>query len=335
MCFEIVCCHWWRVPVVEENIIQSILNSYRGVAVCVFMCLAFFLFRKKLDSINRSELTDRCKRIILPNIVWLFPYLALRIIVWHQQGKSLVKLFREVIVHIFFGHSEFINAALWFQMSLFYITVILVCVRVLSRDHWKVVFIVLAMICTISEYTPLHSVWSTVFPNDVAIACGRTVEMIPLAVVGSLLPDVTQKLQKKYSRGRQMVLYVVSFLLYVITMAFCFSYATMDGYSYAGIEKVIIASLSVLLFRFMPVKEKPVSMAGRMASKGVVQLSQHTLGIYCVHNLIGMILSKVYERFLGRPCGTITDSLLIFVFSLIVAIVISHSFRGRFKRIVC
>ena len=95
-------------------------------------------------------------------------------------------------------------------------------------------------------------------------------------------------------------------------------FKNIDGFGWPGIEGIAGAFLLVGLFRLIP--DDLVSERGKAAAK---KLGRITLGVYCIHNMIGNILEELVGPGIGYDMNSFAGCILIFVLSIVCAALIS------------
>ncbi len=319
MSFEVVCDHCWQHRD-ETNPVGLLVSTYGGIAVNVFMCLSFFLVGRNILERGGDYFRGRIARLALPNIGWLFLYGGLRSAIWISKGEPLTNMRRELVVQLLFGHSEYLNAAMWFQMSLLYITVLFYIMSSIFRENSIIVLIVLGSICLLCEYTPVHLLWWGL-PKDIAISFGRTIEMIPVAVLGIIT-------RMFYERKMVMVRIhpIVKWGMYFVLVFLVLQLPSGDGYLYSGIGKVLVAGLTVICMASVEIKSE-------FANRAIQVVAKYSLGIYCSHNLVGLVYRKGIEK-LGYGAGRLLDCLIIFLLSLGLSVLLGNILGKRLKWMV-
>lgn len=140
---------------------------------------------------------------------------------------------------------------------------------------------------------------------------GRLIEMVPYAAIGIFIChyNILNRLQsKKYGIILSSITLIHIFLNYN-------AFIDPSGYGYAGIYKIVIGTLSLLLFYYLPFEILP-----SIIQKIIIEISKYTMGIYFIHRMIGTIVynSKLCS-YLRMRKGSIHDCIIIFIISLIIS----------------
>ena len=130
--------------------------------------------------------------------------------------------------------------------------------------------------------------WFKDLPYELKYPVGRFVEMIPYASLGVLTAQFPQWVKDGKHRITAIVLcagMAVGFAVIKVLSAY------PPGFQYSGAASVGLVAAVVLFVYALPVEKLPA-----VFKKGIAVVSQYTLGIYCMHNLIGKFLTILIDK---------------------------------------
>ena len=276
MCFEVVCCHFW------ENNSSAVLSPFfmiRNFAVPVFMFLSFFLSGNLFCRADNLSAGKRIWRLAWPLWVWALIYFL-------ADGMNS---WSALLWQMTTGHSAELNPAMWYQSVLICMTVLLFVIGKYTNTQIRnVILIGLAAASLLIQYLGYNFAWFKDLPYELKYPVGRFVEMIPYASLGVLTAQFPERIKVRKHR--------ITAIILCGGMAVCFAVlkaviADPPGFQYAGAPSVGAAVVVVLFVYALPMEKLPP-----VFKKGVMVASRYTLGIYCMHNLIGKFLTILISK---------------------------------------
>lgn len=283
MCFEVVLSHFWK----EETypIILTPFSMLREYAVPVFMLMSFYLTQNIVLAKNREKYNKRFWRLIYPQLIWAFVYWIIYQIMEIILKRSFVNGIEDLLWQILTGHSQRLNPAMWYQTVLILLTLVFTVLFYFLPQKIAVTGLYLFLFLSLfSQYTGLNYRLFSTLRYELMYPLGRSCEMIPYAVIGFLLGyyGIPEKL-KNYKR-------VITFACCVIGgIILKFGLPSAKGFGYSGLMPLMIAIILFTITIYIPLEKLPVKFQIM-----ILKISRYTLGIYCMHNLVGRILSGIF-----------------------------------------
>ncbi len=340
LCLEVVYIHF---PIKSEirGIFSKVLFFSRSEAVPVFFFLAFFFFTNKLNNCTKfSDIKERLKRLILPQIGWAFIYYIL------YCSIELVFTKKTLPISCFFwqlttGHSVILNPSMWFQVDLIAITILFAFLFIYLREKVYPILIVLLVISFFIQYLGWNfHLWSAM-RDELRYPLGRLIEMLPYACAGILAAHVSNLTQSSFHVIEMLKCFLRNGPIhYRLIMTFFWggsyfffkkilSIPTPNGFDYCGLQ-LFLSSLSLVTFVFMIPDYAFVHNAKVEISCKI--LTKYTLGIYCAHRLVGKLLTPFF-RHLGLN-GSLLAVIGIYIGSYFLCLAIDRVFKTKGKYLV-
>ena len=314
MCFEVVCCHFWLYEKTDVPIFLTPFYVLKDCAVPVFMLLSFFYFYKHLDEMNLNKLMMRIKRLYIPQFVWgvvywlLFSLLDILLKVDHVKGlKSLGW-------QIFTGHSEALNPSMWYQFDLIILTVLVSILAIVGKKNITIYSLfILTIVSLVLQYSGINQMLFGNLIYELKYPIGRLAEMIPYVFLGLTLKnsEIFYRIQKY---RWYVMIFAVSLMVINSYLFWINKVGQVRGFSYAG-GFLIIMSLCLVTIVFLIPQEVFKSKKIYIISETI---SRYTLGIYCMHRLVGRVL-KYIMSFLGIQLDTFLLCIIIYLVSYCIS----------------
>lgn len=301
-----------------------VLDAFIGKAVCnthvaIFFMLAF-MFSAKVFANGFSAVKKRFMRLFVPYISFPFIYIYIYIIVEKTLkidspiGHNLMLLFWQVHT----GHASGFAPQLWFlwvQMvllvffALVYNFLLFISKKIdtsskdaLFKRLYLIALVLLFVFAFFMQYSGLNARLFGSLPYELKYPLGRICEMLPYAVVGILLAKYNVLERAKNSKYRLAI-----FALCTILYAVLYFYPhllnpllpSQDVFFYAGFALMIRAILLLFVFYLLPIDMILCRQNAfcRFAQVCVRYGTRYTLGIYCVHMLVGYYVDKFLVHF--------------------------------------
>lgn len=229
------------------------------------------------------------------------------------KGKSLA--FSDLIWQCFTGHSY--NDSHWYMANQIIIIILFVLFKIVKESNWDITLILIVGLCFIIQYSRGTVACAGWFNYELSTVVARLPEILPFAIWGLSMHKFEERINKK-SRN-----YIVAILVCILYVVWTLPFPEPQGFMYQG-YKVFLGSVALsTAMIWLPIRNV----------KCINYLSKYTLGLYCVHMLIGEELSYVLDKngvfYLRSP----VFCLLIYIVSLLVAVGIGHI--PILKKIVC
>lgn len=315
MSFCVVLIHYWSDT--NHSRILIPFEKIKGYAVPVFMFLSFYLTQKSFLNRDPDYIKKRLFRLLWPQLGWTVIYFSvysiINLITLEVNSNTNFHIY-DYIWQLFTGHSSEINAAMWYQMVIVIISVAFIYLfKFASIKTGLMVINILMIISFYFQYSEINYVFFRDLRFELKYPLGRLCEMIPYAALGLTVSYFN--ILEKCERLKLLVL----ICLFVFT-GFFMEYEWRflpGGFGYQGIQRLCIAFGIVSIIALLPLEKIPVWV------KRVVQsLSRYTLGIYCMHNMIGRFLKSFFENN-GLESGTFLMCVFIWIICYIIAFVVS------------
>lgn len=311
MCFEVVLCHFW---IVEEKGSFNLFERTRGLAVPIFFLMSFILTGKKMVvEADKTKFKKRFYRLLCPQIFWSVVYFIryyLRDL--FSGGLDLKNGIKDFTLQLFLGHT--INQSMWYQVDLIIITFLLILIFGICKKELGIfILIFLGMLSIYLQYSGWNIATFGDLPGSVSVPLGRMCEAVPFMVIGTLISyyDIMKLLGKK--RWETLLLLLAGIvIMFNVTL-----FVTPEGFGYSGMYNICMGCLIVMLFYFLPL-ERLQGICKRI----IENISKYTLGIYCIHRLVRDLLKHFIYPYFAIMMGTFKECILVFLVSLLIALLI-------------
>lgn len=222
------------------------------------------------------------------------------------------------------GSSAVINGAMWFQVVLFLSTAFYMVCYHLFKEKALNISIILGIVALIIQYTGINERMWKWLPWEYELTLARLVEMLPYVSTGMLIGKNISKLQEirdKFSRKRRMLL-TIMLCIFEVIIGESRRYHIVDvgGYSYSGVLLIVRAILLVIAFYLLP-----IDMISGKKKRLICVCTAYTLGIYCLHNCVGLI-GYIAIEWLGynREMYSMVKSICVYAFCYFLSWLIAH-----------
>lgn len=313
MCFCVVLNHFWN-PEKRIEPLMPIAN-FIEYAVPVFMFMSFFLMQKRFlckDSIYNKK---RLWRLTWPQIAWTIIYFAVYVVLDQLFGTDRIQGMSDFWWQLCTGHSQKINAAMWYQVVIILLTLMFFTIFYYLPIKIGLLCIAGLMFLAIGfQYSGFNYAIFSDLRYELKYPLGRFCEMVPYAVTAFYVAyfQIPQKMEKN-----RMPSLIGVFVITGILMNHSFIFSP-EGFGYSGIQRIFIALGLIMIAWLFPFDKLPTVL-----SNVIVIISRYTLGIYCMHNLIGRFIKSIFGR-LGRESETFFMCVIVYVTCYIIAFMISR-----------
>ena len=254
------------------------------------MLIAVYLSSETIMGGAAGFLPKRLLRLYVPFLAWGFLYFVIYSI--HERTLSPLTLLQQWLI----GVPACPPLYFMFLLAINTILLYLVC---RYCHHAQLIFICLAAVCVLMQYSGLNSRMFAGLSLHPAHALGRFAELLPAAVGGLLLRDSTL---------RRWI--GVSAVVWFLIMAVSGCHFPCKGFSYQGLYilcgAVGISSLAIEL------GERIQGVVSFGQKEMIKMLAGLTAGVYYIHLLVG----KTLESIIGRQ-RSMLEALAVFVLSAV------------------
>ena len=275
---------------------------------------SFFLTEKGFLRKDKGYKKNRIFRLVWPQIGWAFIYWGaglLLYILFDIQTKIGLK---DVLWQILTGHRPVVNMAMWYQNVLAVITVLFFAIFWFFPGKVGVIVLAaLAMFALFLQYSGINYQLFAELRYELRFPLGRFCEMVPCAVAGFMVAH--SRILKKCEKYRAAAIGVLAVL--ILWLKNVSVLPAPEGFYYAGLKNIFMAVALVSIAYLLPMEKIPEKL-----QKVIQQMTRYTLAVYCMHNLIGRYMEKVFER-LDLESGTFLMCCLIYVSCYIIAFFMS------------
>lgn len=325
MAYIVVCCHF-----LNANYFHNFFVAYLSkIAVPVFMFLACYFFAGQLRSINCQKLKVRLFRLYWPLISWAFIYMVVYSIAakaFHLNNHISISSF---FFQLLFGHGQSLNPAMWFQFVLLVISLLIFLgykfydFSIKSPSIFSLIMIVFLIICYYLQYSEYNYILFKDFPYGISFPFGRIIEMVPFAVASLLI--FYYNIFTMFSSKQLMCISLVG----IFFSALLFKFDQMLNYQnfgYAGLS-LLLASVCISAFFYsLPINNL-------VFQKKLDTITSYTLGIYCMHNMLGQIITHILDKVSISINGFVL-CICIYFLSYISSLIISKTGIPLLKKMV-
>jgi len=310
MCFEVVLSHYWQN---RDNQYLIIFEKLIVLAVPIFMMISFMLTQKKIVLGNELYLKKRLSRLLYPSIVYAFVYYtAYSLVGWLFKLKT-TEGFSDLLWQLLTGHSPRLNPAMWYIVVLGILTFFFwLLFKIMSEKRAVNVICILMVVSLVVQYTNINYSLFSSMRYELAAPLGRIVEMLPYAIIGFLLScfNVIEFCEKNKVKA----------IIFMIILLWLSRYIPLTkGFGYAGGESIIHATILLIVIQILPWRK-----ISEKTSNVLSVMSRYTFGIFCLHNLIGRMLSELLIRSeisVGSFGMCIAIYMICYVISYILALI--------------
>lgn len=279
MCFMVVLCHCWDAPNVQG--VMKIISLTRGYAVSVFMLMSFILVQQTLVEHKKSKLIARFERLLIPQFGWAIIYWGVYSFIDMIFDTQLEHGIKDLIWQMFLGHSPQLNATMWYQVDLIYLTLLFLAVILIFQKNYETVLMILGFLALAAQYSGINLIFDNL-RFELKYPLGRFAEMLPIAVGGFVISS--HKILEKLKSHTWIV--IISSIAIIGVEELHGLLPSAPGYGYSGIRMIAVAASFVALFYVIPFDR----LNDRM-KKLLQTITKYTMGIYCMHRLVSTLLS--------------------------------------------
>ena len=307
MSLEVVLVHTWGYMGIANPVIESFFYSFMAIAVPVFVFISFFLTSDSIYNGNKSYLVKRMKRLLVPYVLWFLIYLVFYIIMTVLNNWDILSI-RSCVLQFFTGNVLTYNSPMWYILDVAIIYILLGIVGLCAKKHKDTVYCVLFLLGMIFFYSGVnYSVFSkTIF--EVKYSYGRIFELLPVAVAGLFIGKyrLLDRLKSHW-----LITSISCFLIVYIWKRTGFV-SIKQNFGYGGFCLCCISILLVTGFYVLPLDRLPDVLL-----KILRRITSYSMGIFSIHIMISNLINEYLF-----PAGDLYFSLIVFICSLIICIIL-------------
>lgn len=310
MSFTVIVCHF------------GVGGEVLYLAVPCFMMISFLLLGDRI--IYKDAMQERIKRLFFPQVVWAIVYYMVYKLVFGNGAKVQIE---DLIWQIFLGTSSKLNSAMWFQADLIILTIIIYMVFNSMKKNNAVKFLFVLMIFSIvAQYSGWNFKLFGSLRYELKWPLGRICEMFPYAILGTIF-NYFKIYNFLESRKKMSIITTGILIVFVWNNSFISNPA--ESFIYAGIRYIVITVLIVTFFWLFPFDK----FLNRKLTNLIHNLSKYSLGIYCIHLLVGYIVNELNAKY-NIVGGTLRKCILIYIVSMILSYIITLIPNETVKKMV-
>ena len=311
MCFIVILDHLWVDQ--ESGLFFEIFKNSWDLPVPVFMIMSFYLTGESIRQSTREQKKKRLWRLVYPQFGWtIIYYLVYRTSDLIYQTRLIHNGIWDLFIQMLTGHKY--NETMWYQVDLIIITIMFYALFTMFHEK-TACRILIFTICGsfVWEYMGWNYALFNSLTRDVKYTLGRFSEVLPYASMGILLDyyNVCKKLQKH--KKISIPLFVVGFFAAVI-FKLIIKLPAGRGFGYSGVPLMGMAVCTFIVALLVPFPSKFESINSI--------ITKYTLGIYCMHRLIGYIFTNICVK-LGDIPGNFQYCVLVYLFSYLTSLLLS------------
>lgn len=273
------------------------LGYLKFTGVPCFMICSFFYTSNTITSGSFRDILMRFKRLLIPFWIWSVLY-AIKNIVFHHPVSI-----QNVILQFFCGISNEINSTLWFFMSQFYLILILWGIYRLLKKYPIAADILVSILGCLALWIQYNGGSYYFSPNSFL---DKSVNMLVYAILGIFLYRILSKINIK-----SWIILLTTAVTFFLVL-FCTKTGSGHYSAYSG-AKLVVLSLCIFLFcYYLPIK----------GSDFLQQCAKCTLGVYCLHIIVSIPLTKICS-YLNIQLPVLLMGFLVYFVSLVISLIIA------------
>lgn len=326
MCLEVILTHFLSDDAIENGkILVKILAVARPWAVPVFAVISFILTGRYFFEKQYAKIRRRIRDFIRDQVVWTIVYFCIYAVLDFRWGTGLLDSGMDFVYQLFFGHSPFVNASMWYQTTMSVLMVFFYAVTFCIKDKksWGKVLTILLFVCFVLQYSGINGRLFASLPYEMKYPLGRIVEMIPYACAGMLI-SYHGLLDR--CRNRKMLSAAGSAGCLLISYALS-KVPVLDipgGYDCGGL--CLLASAVSLIFFSDMVPWDRMDQSAKRAVFGICRLLKN---VYITHRLAATLINFfVFQTAITGRADSLSQCLFIFFVSFLFCYIIEVFYKA-------
>ena len=311
MALMVVCAHLGGTLLLKW---AGIFYIFQPFHVPTFMLLSFLLCAKYFLAPTKKLVIKRLLRILIPFVTWGILSYFLSLILWPVSFLTLLN-------QLFTGYP--LNNALWYLATTLWICLLFWLIKLLTPNNkiFIIVISILSLCCIVLQYTGLNYFFFNGLPYNIKFTIGRSFEMIPYATLGIVL-SLTLPYLNKLNHKSHLIMFLGSIILMSIIIVFRNYVITYrpKGFDFPGASLIVVASLLVL-----SAYTNPINLIKNEKFRTIIKwLTSFTLGIYCMHVVIGRFVEWLFIAINWETYTTlmaVTTYLICYLISFLIYLV--------------
>ena len=310
MSFEVVLCHFWRIGDSTEPGLLF-LRRMESNAVPVFMLMSFFLAAEKFAKDDSKWLARRFLRIGVPFVVWsVVTWLGIKAGSLFTDSARFQVSLSDLGWELVLGCSPKICPQFWFQVALLVMTAVVAVAMRVARPARAVAVAVGALLASFFlQYTGLVGSLFDNLPYEAKWTLGRLSPMLAYAGLGLLLGMARPAIDRA-SVGVRVATAILSAGIMATVYFHPLVALPPGGYGYDGFELLFEAVLLLAVFYYWPADRLPRAVVSVLRT-----VSTYTMGVYCMHLLLGTIVSEFILPSLGIAEKSMSCAVFVYCLS--------------------
>lgn len=209
-----------------------------------------------------------------------------------------------------------LNSPMWYQIDVIIMSII--CMLIFYKDRQLGICIswILLLVSFYFQYSGINYMIFSEMRSEICYTYGRIFEIVPCVMLGLFIVHyrIFDKLEKC---GRKLLFLFLSIGIFILYFPV---FEEIKGFSYSGVSKMCLGGLIVGIFYLLP---RYVSINSQSVWYKAIQcMSRYSLGVYCIHIMVGQICYFVFAR-VGLATSTFSGCIFIYFTCLMVCLVIS------------
>ena len=283
-----------------SNDVQYFFYDMGPYIVPVFLFVSFYLIGGMMNGPKPQALRTRFLRILYPLVFWTLVYYVVLSLV----RQSWID-YRQLFYSLLLGSARQLNPPMWFLAMQLYITGLVFVLCFLFPDSGKrdMLFLGLIAFCLAMQYSGANLYLLGDCAYESYYFFGKFFEVLPFALSALLF----KKYESLLAGGKRLLL-MAGLLLGAALGALL---PEAPGLGCQGVPLLFITLLLCVTMISLP------HVKSRRAAYWINELSQYTLGIYCMHVLMGQLLDGiVHHSALTLWKGTLIYDLIVWLLCL-------------------
>ena len=232
-----------------------------------------------------SRESKRLWRVCYPQVAWAVIYF---IILSITAAEGMKPMPTDFLWQVFTGHSDKLNATMWFQTDLIAITLLYLLLFKFQENEKAVLLTQVSFFCAlVMQYTGLNSSLFGDLRFELKYPLGRFCEMLPYAALG-----ISCAYFNVFERLKRRRLFFIP--LFAVISAFLLKYKVMTeapGFGNSDSNCIPLAFFVTAFAFLLPLENLPGCV-----KKALGFITRYTLGIYCMHRLVMHLISLFLPR---------------------------------------